>query len=156
MDVLNFFHVQYCVNICCCFFFQSKKCIYFLECHLCFLLYVMLPVFLSHDNKHTNSEGTKTKSTESDFDTSVELKLDAPLPASRVRYTLTAGGNLWQLGPVEMSPYFISRSCSIYDAHFYSSNQLNCQRGSFVRSILFCVRDVFGFIFLCCNTICHI
>lgn len=80
MDVLNFFYVQYCVNTSSFFFKQSKTCIYFLECHLglCFLLYVMLPVFY-HTIVHTSSEEMKTKLTENYFDTSVEFELDVPL-----------------------------------------------------------------------------
>ena len=111
-----FFHVQYCVNI---FFFSNKARSVFISWNVTwvcvFLLCMQCCLFSLPETVHTSSEEMKTKNlTENYFDTSVNAFFLCALHTHTM-----AGGKSWQLGPVEMSAYFISRSCCIYRRTFF-------------------------------------
>lgn len=139
VDVLNFFDVKYCVYN----FFSNEARSVFISWNVswvCALLYVMLPV--THTYTHTRLLQLQCWV----LSQCTTLCLQCTLQTDGWRQFMTT----WTRGYVSI--FHQTKLLHIPVAQFHSNNQLKCQREEFSL----CVLDIFRFIFLCCNTICHI
>lgn len=159
MDVLNFLYVQYCVNI----FFQTKQEVYLfprMSLGVVFSPLCNAACFLSHYSTQTLRKWKQSwqKATLTRALSSNSMRLSVPhmcmCSTHWWREAIYDNLDLWEclhISSVEAVPYIMH----IFIATI-SWTVRETENRSFERSILFCVLDIFGFIFLCCNTICHI